>query len=300
MALDLSKLGFEVDEGNADSEHFRFLIYGDSGTGKTTAACLAEADLDVSLDNVWDEHVELQGDETVFVLMLEGNGVSAAKAANPLCTVMHSSDLQTTRKVMRAAVEGSLQDAGFRRLVIDGITELQQQILDDMYPGGPPKDLNWQGWNDATRRFCRTMASVTGIDIVVTALSQEKQFEEGKPTITLPDLAGRQAPLELIQYFNAAALLQRHEKLIRGGRREIVRVARMTMPERIKVKECRQVKGDCKPVPGAWAAVLRGERPVTDIREVRSFEDPEARGTDTSDKNEPEEKKTKAKALTVG
>lgn len=271
-------LGFEVisasascEVKNIESSSYRFLLFGDSGMGKTMAACRAAADRNVTLEDVWSGDVDLEGDDSVFALLTETNGLAAAEAANPKIKRVVSLDIDTTRKVIRAAKDGTLiREFGTRRLVIDGLTEIQQQLLDDMYPDRVPEKVDWNAWNDSVRRFMRAIRSIEGMDIYCTALAREKSFEEGKPPQVFPSLEGRQAPLGMMQYFDAVGYMSRGTDTDAHGRTVANHVAQFTLPGRFLVKSCRALSGNVIPVMSAWGDALRGSIPVSEIRASQS------------------------------
>lgn len=270
MASD-ADLGFEIGGTSGAADWSRLLLFGDSGTGKTMAACRAPADKHLDLDQVWDGEVTPEGDPSYFGLLCEGNGIAAALAVNPALAdrYVFSKDSQTTKRVLRAADDGTLNERfGTTRLVIDGLTEIQGQILEEMYPDGlPEKGPDWMAWNDAVRRFLRFMRGLP-MDVYMTALRQERQFADGAPTKVCVDVQGKKLAGEAMAYFDAVGLLEKGLGTDEGGRAVSRVAAQFTLPGRYMVKPCRALRGNVIPVMGAWADLLRGEGTLADIRSV--------------------------------
>lgn len=247
-----------IGDSFEDSIKHRFLLFGDSGTGKTAAVCLAEADLDLDLDsdNFLDGITKPVGDRGIFLLACEANALVTARLVNPsiqhiLCTTKNA-----VIEVMKAAGSGELEQQGVHTLAIDGGTEVQR-LLKDAHVG---QDVNnsasdkfdWQLFNETVRRFMRTVRSLP-LDVVMTALVRVRENDETKQQEVMPSFEGGKTPGEAAQYFAAcgyASRLQRHD----GTVQHVVQFS--GLPNRYKIKAAGPLRGAVRPCVQAWKAVL--------------------------------------------
>lgn len=299
------------DEPGAQPIHHKFLIVGDSGAGKTIAACRAEADLDLDLDEVWAGSAKPVGDPEMFYLGFERNSLTAARLINPrigfqLAELVPEEPeaglegvpdpahaLKIATEVIRAAASGELARMGFKRIVVDGITELQRLMKDDIVDGliGDAANEEWRenwfsqdDWNflkEKTRRAANWIRAISSIDVVVTAL--EDTFESRRAGATQasdkvgPKMEGRDGAA-LLQYFEAAGRMERIVVPLAAGRERVEHRVMFTGPSRYKIKPCGPITGWQKPCAAAWGAVLEGRLPPdrTRIRDSMTVADPES------------------------
>lgn len=296
---------------DAKPVHHKFLITGDSGTGKTIAACRAEADLDLDLDDVWAGKAKPVGDPETFYLGFERNSLTAARLINPqigfrLAELVPDEPaegeegvpnpehaLAIATEVIRAAASGELARMGFKRIVVDGATELQRLMKDDIVDGligdasSPDWRENWfsqDDWNflkEKTRRALNWIRAISSIDVFVTAL--EDTFESRKAGATQasdkigPKMEGRDGSA-LLQYFEAAGRMERVIVPLGAGREKIEHRVMFTGPSRYKIKPCGPITGWQRACAAAWGAVLEGRLPPDRTRIVDSMTvaDPDA------------------------
>lgn len=297
MALQIHRFG---EEGSPPVYH-RFLITGQSGTGKTAAACLAEADLDVDLDALFAGRVTPKGDGQIFLLALERNGLATARMVNPALGYVLADPLdedglphperalELARETFRAACSGELRKLGFTRLVVDGITELQRLLKDDIVDGlmgDHEDDADWRenwfsqdDWNYLKEKARRAFAWIRAIPMDLVCTGLEDSFvnkKTGVETIGLK-LEGRDNGATM-QFFEAVCRMDRVVVPLEHGKTRIEHRAMFTGPGRYLVKPCGPVTGWQRPCASAWMSVLEKKVPPerTRIEDRMAVVDPDA------------------------
>jgi hypothetical protein len=173
-----------------DVTKYKVLLYGDSGTGKTWAASSASNPL---------------------CLVTEANALGTLREAfnahpRKRASIVHAHGrdaLQTIREVLMDARRGTLVEAGFDTLVIDGLTDLQKLIRDDIVGVGNDETTmkDWATLTDRMRRLLRELRDCP-MDVVCTALA-DAEFDEGSSKrYVYPLFQGRKLQNEVAGFFN--------------------------------------------------------------------------------------------------
>jgi len=257
-------LSFQVHTFDSSPVLHRIMLFGKSGSGKTGAAVRAQADLDTDLQEVIAGRTTMVGDESVFLLATESQGLATARLVNPKLRYALCQDIGATRAVIAAGVDGTLKGMGITRLVVDGATEIQRQIKDDILAGlADSRDRsNWFSQDDwgylheRMRGFYHTLRMVE-LDVVVTALEGALVNEQTKAVHVLPGFEGRKGG-ESLQYFEAVGRAHRDVETGPDGAERDTYAVMFTGPSRYEVKGCGPIQGWQKPCAGAWISVLNG------------------------------------------
>lgn len=287
-----------VEAGGSSKEsdmtaYSALLLFGHSGTGKTMAAVAAADDLDFDFDAYWngDSDDAPVGDPGVYLIACEPQAIKAARLANPqlrkdgavLCTTYDKLQEQ-----IRLAASGKLVELGFNRCVVDGVTEAQRIIKDNIVrevmaeieASGESKKYreNWFDQDDwgylkeRTRRLCRALRMIVQhMDLVVTALEDEREDKDAGERLVLAKQEGTVGK-ELNQYFNAVGRLRKQPN---GDK--IDHVVEFKLPQRYLTKGFGPINGRQRPNVGAMLAVLNGKLPpsATRIKVVAAPPEPE-------------------------
>lgn len=280
----------EEPTGEAEDTHHRVFLFGQSGSGKTLAACRASADVDLSLDDVIDGKAEPVGDERIFGLFLERNGLSAGRLINPKMGWEYADPfdadgtpnpvkaLGIAVSVIRAAASGYLQEQGFTKLVIDGLTELQRLEKDAISQANRTATEekgervvrewfdrdDWSWLNEKSRRQLNTIRALP-IDTICTALEETIELKSGAERVA-PKFEGRSIPGEAMSFFNGVGRMERVVVADASGRESVSFRAQFTGASRYLIKSCGALTGWQKPSAPAWLDVLGGRLPATATR----------------------------------
>lgn len=221
--LDLARRAGDIPAGEVAPG---VLIFGPTGNGKTRTAC--------------------EGGRP-FVLLMERNGLTTIKACNddaqvflvgvgkdglpidtdPLFQIRGT--LEQVRGVVRAAKNGELKAAGFDRLVIDSLTELQRLFRDGIVAEKandkkeadqaterrvPTSDededgmslRDWGTLQDRMQAFLRTIRSLP-LPVVCTALVEDLGTKA--PSSIRPLFMGKKFASQVGQFFSAVGFAAR-------------------------------------------------------------------------------------------
>lgn len=210
------------------------LVWGPSGNGKT--------------------HFAVSGGKPIVALM-ERNGMSTILRANPdaMVVLIETSDvemdlpvldsqgnptrdgagqvvmakqtitlspLNVFRELVRSIKTGEAQAAGYDRLVVDGLTELQRMFKDEILDAKPAdkREMTLKDWGslaDRMRRLLRTLRALP-MPIVATALDNVVQDEDGR-RFSQPSFEGRKTAGEVAQYFSAVGYAVKHTTVADDG-----------------------------------------------------------------------------------
>lgn len=246
----------------------RFLVFGDTGTGKTGCLVRALADLDLEMDSdaVLDGDTAPKGDAGIFLLATEANGLQTARAFNPLLRYRLCDTKRSVQEVLRAAGSGELAQDGIHTLAVDGGTEIQRlikdaQIGDDLANAAQDK-LDYSLYNESTRKLLRVCRNIP-LNVVMSALVRTKGNEESDEMELWPSFEGGKLPGEAAQYFSAVGYATK-TNVGNGVYRHVVHFS--DLPPRFKVKSAGRISKALKPCAQAWMAVADGR---LDRRAVR-------------------------------
>lgn len=256
------------EDGN--TPFHRFLVFGDTGTGKTgcLVRALADRNLDMESDAVLDGDVVPQGDPGIFLLATEVNGLATARSFNPKLRYCLVSSKKAAGEVLRAAGAGELSQDGIHTLAVDGGTEIQRlvkdaQIGDDVGNAAQDK-FDYQLFNESTRKFLRVCRNIP-MNLVMSALVRTKGNEETDEQEIWPSFEGGKIPGEAAQYFSAVGYATK----VRITAEEYRYAVQFSgLPARFKVKSAGKISKALIPCAQAWMAVLDGSLDRRDARLV--------------------------------
>lgn len=201
--IDLSKTTRASDAYHA-TPYLKVLVYGDSGSGKTTWAVRSPRPL---------------------VLLTEPQGKASIAAAAPDARLLEVGDLEHALQVMEAAmrlplgtVEGQpclvLADgAPIQTIVLDGLSDLHREAMDGMRKvGSDGKEM--PDWGRIQASMSRLLDALRDLpcNVVCTALTND-DLDDRQQRRILPALYG-QLKTGVGQYFNAVGYC---EKVSAGG-----------------------------------------------------------------------------------
>ena len=151
---------------SGDRMHYKILLWGNSGAGKSWAAASS-------------------GGGDVFILATERNALQSIKHSNPDARVLYAGDVAGVRDVLKAAMTGELAEAGARVLVIDSLTEVQRLIKDEIIASKGGADLTIQDWGTLTEKMRRLLRTIRDLPfhVVCTALAPVSYTHLTLPTI---------------------------------------------------------------------------------------------------------------------
>lgn len=162
----------------------KILIYGDSGSGKTYGCSQTH---------------------NVIILLCEKNGMVSVKNSNPNALVVGCTSINEVRAFMHEAMTGGLDRHKVSTIVIDGLTEIQRMIKDEIVGSG--KQMKLQDWGllaDKMRKLLRTIRNLP-YNVICTALA-EYTYDEDQVRYTGPQFEGKKTAAEVMQYFTAVGV----------------------------------------------------------------------------------------------
>ena len=162
----------------------KILIYGDSGSGKTYGCSRSN---------------------NTIVLLCEKNGMVSVRHSNPNALVVGCTSISEVRAFMHEAMNGGLKKHGVETIVIDGLTEIQRMIKDEIIGSG--KQMKLQDWGllaDKMRKLLRTIRNLP-FNVICTALA-EYTFDDDSVRYTGPQFEGKKTAAEVMQYFSAVGV----------------------------------------------------------------------------------------------
>lgn len=275
MSSDSNGGGFSFtyaeDMDRANIKH-KILVVGESGVGKTHALSLCDK---------------------MFLVPTEANGVDTAYRANPKIAMPNFQELDDDGKVvgvrhyatsmdevrmcLKAAVDGSLVEAGFTRFGIDGLTECQRLMKDEIVTvyehddegnvtSVYTKEMSIADWGLLTEKMRRLLRFLRDLpmDVLATALQQVNTDEKTKVRYVQPSFQGQKLPGEVVQYFNAACHISKTEKVEKKGSTTLIRTAMFEGPSRFLIKPCGELTGRVAPDAAMWMRVLKDEQKTPD------------------------------------
>jgi phage nucleotide-binding protein len=175
--------GLPIRKAADHPPQFNILIYGESGTGKTTLA--GSADLIPEM-------------RKVLIIDIEGGTLSLKERYPDVETVR----VKTWEKMQEIYNELSVGDHGFTTIVIDSLSEAQKMSMDkilrklvEQYPDredGVPQVREWNINIEQTRKFVRLFRDLP-INTIFTALSKEDRNPMRGTIRRKPMLSGKVA-----------------------------------------------------------------------------------------------------------
>ena len=165
------------------SPFLNILVYGDSGTGKTTLAGSADAVPEM---------------RPVLVVDVEG-GTESLKHSYPEVEVVRVTSWKEMQDVYNALYEGN---HGYRTVILDSLTEIQKfnmysimNQLTQQYPDRDPDVPSMREWGknlEQIRKFVRAFRDLE-MHTIFTALSKTDKNEKTGVSVTQPSLSGKMA-----------------------------------------------------------------------------------------------------------
>lgn len=229
--------------GDIENPKFKILAFGDSGSGKTWMA---------------------SGCSNVAVLLLEPNGLKSIQNSNPDAIVYQGSHIEHVRNFLRLAITGTLASQGITTLLIDGLTEIQRLMKDEIISrkGGSDKTFTLQDWGTLGERMRMLMRTIRTVDynVITTALAESRVEEATGVRRVVPQFEGKKLFNEVAQYFNAVAYIYRRPGPTGDdGTETYERVAMFEGPEKYICKPCFPLVGSTSGPAQGWFDTLNGE-----------------------------------------
>jgi hypothetical protein len=255
------------DESPAEIHH-RILLFGESGTGKTAALVRAKADASLSFNDVITGKAKPVGSSEILLLATESNGLPTARLFNPKVRFVRVETAEKLAEVMVWLRDGGAVEAGIRLVAIDGLTEVQRLIKDqikkanekDKSRAGRESDRfdqdDWGYLNERVRKWLRLVRSLP-VHIVCSALELGIVNEETGRVHVCPSMEGKKLPKEVGSYFSAVG----RQRKVASSSGEVAFQTDFTLPDRYKVKSCGALAGTLVPCAEAWLDVLDGTAP---------------------------------------
>lgn len=235
-----NKIPFATAGETAIDFPFKILCYGNSGAGKTYAACTAPKPM---------------------VLLTERNGLHSIQASNPDAHVKYCEDADDVRAILKMAMNGTLKQYGIKTLVVDSLTEVQRLFVDEIMLGksnGEDARLTLQDWGTLTERMRRFMRCLRDLDlhVVATALVETQHDESTGSTSVFPAFQGKKLHSEVSQFFNVVGYTFKRESTDGEGKRSIEHKIMLDGPSRFVCKPCGSLTGILDPNLSDWFKVL--------------------------------------------
>lgn len=215
------------------------LIFGHSGAGKSYAGATAPAPA---------------------VLLTERNGLQSIRASNPNAAYKYCANVSDVREFVMAAFNGELQNAGYRTLVIDSLTEVQRLIMDDiaatMSPGAKWGFDEWREMTERMRKFMRMLRDVD-MHVIAICLADRMSNESGGDVHVQPSFQGKKLADEVAQYFNFVGYAFKRNATDGDGNPTTEHRVMFAGPDRFVVKSCHPLTGIREPNVSAWFDTIR-------------------------------------------
>lgn len=235
--------------GDIKSAYFKVLLFGDSGSGKT-----------------WMTSTAAEGDKLAY-LLLEDNGLQTIRMANPDARVVRADSMNTVRAFFKSAVTGVLKKEGVTTIGLDGLTEVQRLLKDEILEKKPRGQRNmtlpdWGLLTNKMRNFMRMLRKLE-FHLAATALADSQIIGETRRVVPL--FEGKKLPNEVAQFFNAVGYVHR-EVMGYGdeGADDVRRVAMLEGPERFLVKPCAPLHGTIEGPVSKWFEAMASGEPLAD------------------------------------
>lgn len=178
------------------SSYFNILIYGDSGTGKTTLAGSAD---------------EVPSMRPVLFIDIEG-GTESLRHSYPEVDTVRVTTWKEMQEVYNALHEGN---HGYRTVVLDSLTEIQKfnmyNIMNDLAQKRPDLDPDVPGmreWGKNLEQIRRMVRGFRDLDMhtIFTALNKTEKDQKTGLTTMKPSLSGKMADevaafLDIVVYY---------------------------------------------------------------------------------------------------
>jgi len=234
------KIPFATAGETAMDFPFKILCYGNSGAGKTYAACTAPKPM---------------------VLLTERNGLHSIQASNPGAHVKYCENADDVRDILRMAMNGQLKQYGIKTLVVDSLTEVQRLFVDEIMLAkaqGEDARLSLQDWGTLTERMRRFMRCLRDLDlhVVATALVESQHDDSTGATNVFPAFQGKKLHSEVSQFFNVVGYTFKRESQDSEGKRQIEHKIMLDGPSRFVCKPCGPLTGIRDPNLSDWFTVL--------------------------------------------
>ncbi|MBU6287640.1 MAG: AAA family ATPase [Chloroflexi bacterium] len=231
MALSFQR-GREVKRGDL---WFKILLHGDSGAGKTWLASTAP---------------------NCVVLLTERNGEQSIRMANPDARYAIVNTAQEVREFLSLAQKGELgtKDEPVETLVLDGLTEIQRLLKDEMQ-SQKGDEFSIRDWGELTEKMRRLLRLLRDLpyNVVCTALTEHDT--EGDVRHAFPSFQGKKLYSEVMQYFNVVGYVYKAAPDKAGD--AVRHVAMFDGPARIACKNQHPLRG-VRPGPvSGWISELR-------------------------------------------
>ena len=178
---------------NYENTFCKFLLYGDSGAGKTHAAASAGSKK-----------------MKVAILETEPNGLLSIRTSNPDALVVEAKDVKTIGEFISSALNGSMQkEYGVEVVVFDSLTEIQRILKDSIVGKGRMSLQHWGILTDKMRSMMRSIREIP-MHVVCTALSSVNSTDDGE-SFVVPAFEGKKLANEIAQYFNAVGYVYKRQ-----------------------------------------------------------------------------------------
>lgn len=188
--------GLPVQKVQERSSYFNMLIYGESGTGKTTLA--GSADMVPNM-------------RPVLFIDIEG-GTESLRHSYPEVDTVRVQNWKEMQDVYNFLYEG---DHEYQTVVLDSLTEIQKfnmyQIMSDLMQKRPDLDPDVPGmreWGKNLEQIRRMVRGFRDLEMhtIFTALSKSEKNQKTGATSTMPSLSGKLASevaafLDVVVYY---------------------------------------------------------------------------------------------------
>jgi len=231
--VNLIKAGSEELEA-----HLKLLIMGESGAGKTFCSVTAP---------------------NPVIMLTERNGMQSVKQSNPDALVAYCTTANECRDFLLSAMNGELPDH-VETIVIDGITEVQQIMIDDILAnkGGGDRKMSLPDWGvlgDRMRRFLRCLRDLPYHVVATSLVNHELNDTTGEMRV-FPLVQSKKLPSMMAANFNVVGLLFKRE-VEDDDNKIVVRKVMVEGPSRYMVKPCSPINGILDANISDWVAVWK-------------------------------------------
>lgn len=218
--------------------YLKALIMGESGAGKTF--------LSVTAPNP-------------VIMLTERNGMQSVKQSNPDALVAYCSTANECRDFLLAAMNGDLPDH-VETIVIDGITEVQQIMIDDILAskGGGDRKMSLPDWgvlSDRMRRFLRCLRDLPYHVVATSLVNHELNDATGEMRV-FPLVQSKKLPSMMAANFNVVGLLFKRE-VEDDDKKVMIRKVMVEGPSRYMVKPCYPLDGILDANIEDWVSVWK-------------------------------------------